>query len=179
MPRIEVRPTTTEDIDAFINLRHDYMTSHVWQMDRILDDGQVNIKFREMRLPRAVEVYYPNYYQLKNNDWLEKGDTLTALHSGKVVGYIKITEQPKSSTAWITDVVVDDKMRRMGIGSALVIAAQEWAVERNLRWLIIEMQLKNYPGIKMASKLGFEFSGYSDHYYPNQDIALFFAKYLR
>lgn len=179
MPRIEVRPTISEDVEAFINLRHDYMTSHVWQMDRLLEDGQVNIKFREMRLPRAVEVYYPNYYLLKTNDWLQKGDTLTALHNGKIVGYIKIIEQANAQTARISDLVVDDKLRRKGIGSAMVIAAQEWAVDRNLRWLIIEMQLKNYPGIKLASKLGFEFSGYNDHYYPNQDIALFFAKYLR
>ena len=44
---------------------------------------------------------------------------------------------------------------------------------------IDEMQSKNYPGISMANKLGYEFCGYSDRYYTNQDIALFFAKRIQ
>jgi RimJ/RimL family protein N-acetyltransferase len=36
------------------------------------------------------------------------------------------------------------------------------------------MQSKNYPAIALARKLGFSYSGYSDRYYADQDIALFF-----
>jgi hypothetical protein len=31
----------------------------------------------------------------------------------------------------------------------------------------------------MAQKLGFDLCGYNDRYYPNHDIALFFAKSIR
>jgi hypothetical protein len=41
------------------------------------------------------------------------------------------------------------------------------------------MQSKNYPAVHMAMKLGYEFSGYQDHFYANGDIALFFTRYLR
>jgi hypothetical protein len=45
--------------------------------------------------------------------------------------------------------------------------------------LFLEMQSKNIPAIRLATKMGSVFSGYSDRYYPNQDIALFFALSLR
>ena len=34
---------------------------------------------------------------------------------------------------------------------------------------------KNYPAICLAQRTGFRYAGYSDLYYPDQDIALFFA----
>jgi len=41
--------------------------------------------------------------------------------------------------------------------------------------MILEMQSKNYPAISLARKMGFVFSGYSDRYYPDREIALFFT----
>jgi len=31
----------------------------------------------------------------------------------------------------------------------------------------------------LARKLGFEFSGYNEYYYTNNDIALFFTRFFR
>jgi ribosomal protein S18 acetylase RimI-like enzyme len=58
-------------------------------------------------------------------------------------------------------------------------AAIDWARARGFVRLFIEMQSKNYPAIMLARKLGFVFSGYSDHYYPDEDISLFFSIDLR
>jgi ribosomal protein S18 acetylase RimI-like enzyme len=69
--------------------------------------------------------------------------------------------------------------RRQGVASALLGAAQDWASARSHRRLILEMQSKNVPGIRLAQKFGYEFCGYNDHYYLNQDVALFFAKALK
>jgi RimJ/RimL family protein N-acetyltransferase len=38
------------------------------------------------------------------------------------------------------------------------------------------LQSKNLPAIRLAQKFGYEFCGYNDQYYINQDVALFFAK---
>ncbi len=179
MPKIEVRPAVVDDVHAFVNLRHDYMTSHVWQMDHVVEDANVVISFREMRLPRPVEVYYPDYNLLKADNWIYNGNCLTGIHNGRIVGYTRLFNHTTANTVLMKDLVVDDKLRRKGIGSVLVLAAQEWAVQRKYRWMLMQMQSKNYPAIKLAGKLGFEFCGFNDHYYANQDIALFFAKYLR
>ena len=42
----------------------------------------------------------------------------------------------------------------------------------------MEMQPKNYPAIQFAYKLGFEFSGYNDQYYRDQEIAIFFSSFI-
>jgi ribosomal protein S18 acetylase RimI-like enzyme len=68
------------------------------------------------------------------------------------------------------------RLRRQGIGKALLLAAEDWAVHRGNFRLILELQSKNHPGISLARKRGYEFCGYIDRYYPNQDIALFFGK---
>jgi hypothetical protein len=41
------------------------------------------------------------------------------------------------------------------------------------------MQSKNYPAIAFCKKQGMAYCGYSDRYYANQDIALFFGLHLR
>jgi ribosomal protein S18 acetylase RimI-like enzyme len=42
-----------------------------------------------------------------------------------------------------------------------------------------EATTKIYPALSFYQKLGFRFCGFSDHYYVNQDIALFFVLTLR
>jgi len=67
-----------------------------------------------------------------------------------------------------------------GIGAALLLAALEWSVEqREFRQVVVEMQSKNYPAYSLVRKLGFDFAGFSDQFYFNKDIALFFSCALR
>jgi ribosomal protein S18 acetylase RimI-like enzyme len=75
--------------------------------------------------------------------------------------------------------VVASRYRRQGIASALVLAAQSWAVQRKDGRVLLEMSSKNNPAIRLAQKLGFEFCGYNDQYYESQDIALFFGRLIR
>jgi ribosomal protein S18 acetylase RimI-like enzyme len=95
------------------------------------------------------------------------------------VGYIGLSDQFAPKTVSITDCVIREDLRRKGIGTALVMASQEWGAEHGFCKAILEMQSKNHPAIQMARKLGYEFCGYNDHYYVNQDIALFFSRALR
>jgi RimJ/RimL family protein N-acetyltransferase len=60
-----------------------------------------------------------------------------------------------------------------------VLAAQDWASQRNLLRMILETQSKNYAAIHLAMKLGYEFCGYNDQYYASRDIVLFFARFLK
>jgi ribosomal protein S18 acetylase RimI-like enzyme len=179
MPQIEIRSFDPEDIAELENIEHDYQTGQVWQMERIFDEGQVMITFREIRLPRMVKVDYPRRFRLSTQESDPQTVVLVAVSGDVPVGYIRLKEQLTPSAAWISDLVIDKGMRRKGIGTALVLAAQEWASGRNIHRIVMEMQSKNHPAIQMALKLGYQFSGYNDHYYPNQDIALFFARYLR
>ena len=104
---------------------------------------------------------------------------LVALYKSNLVGYVSVKEHVIPQSAWISDLMVTEKLRRQGIGTALILAAQDWAMNKDLKRIFLEMQSKNYPSIKFAMKIGFEYCGYNDHYYLNQDIALFFTRAQR
>ena len=170
MPEIEIRPATSTDIDHVQNIVHSYHTTHVWQMEHIYEDGQITISFREVRLPRSVGVKYPHMIKELDKDWMRRSTVLIATIKDTPVGYIRLSEHLAPDSAWTTDLAVKKEMRRKGIASALIFAGQDWATGKGLKRIILEMQSKNHPAIQMAFKLGFEFCGYNDHYFENQDI---------
>lgn len=179
MPEIEIRPATASDFPQLVQIEHHSKSDYVWQMDRVVEESQVSIAFREVRLPRTVRVDYP--YPLESLPERLKQQTilLAAVLQGEVVGYIAVEERVAAGTAWVGHLAVSQRCRRQGIASALVLASQAWAARRGLRRMVMETHSKNAPAIRMALKLGFEFSGYHDQYYGNQDIALFFTSLLR
>lgn len=180
MPQIEIRPAVSADVPYLMELEHYYQTHYVWQVERTsTEEGHVQVNFREVRLPRQVRVEYPHSPAWLKDAWNRVPALLVAVYREEAVGYITVTEQLSASTAWVQDLVVAEKLRRKGIASGLLLAAQEWAGQHSYKRIIMEMQSKNHPSIRLATRLGYEFCGYHDHYYANQDIALFFARYIR
>ncbi|OGO64368.1 MAG: hypothetical protein A2030_00245 [Chloroflexi bacterium RBG_19FT_COMBO_50_10] len=185
MPEIEIRPPTSADIPKLLEIDHDYISDHVWQMEVQHDSGpkptdlRVEIIFRQLKLPRSVRVAYPRPTAELVNDWKDRSCLLVAALQGEVVGYASMMLTIAPHTGWMTDLVVMRRLRRQGIGSALVLAGQDWARHKRCDRAVLEMQPKNYPAICMAQKLGYDLCGYNDHYFPNLDIALFFSKTLR
>lgn len=175
---VNIRPAVATDLPGLMNIKHDCKSDYVWQLDLRKENGQVYAGFREVRLPRPINVTYPRDPQSLADEWKQRSATFVAFVGSVVVGYICVLEHSHATTAWVTDLVVDAESRRQGIGSALLRAAQDWAVSRGDREIFIEMPSKNYPAIRLASKLGFEFCGYNDHYYVTQDVALFFGRSL-
>ncbi len=175
----DIRPAVATDIPRLMALDHKSLSDYVWQLDLKRETGQASASFREVRLPRAVEVTYPRDPFALSDDWTRRDLTLVAADKKSLVGYLCAKEDKTSATASITDLVVDAQSRRKGAASALLLAAQAWASERGARRLILEMQSKNQNGIRLAQKFGYEFSGYNDQYYATQDVALFFAKAIK
>jgi ribosomal protein S18 acetylase RimI-like enzyme len=79
----------------------------------------------------------------------------------------------------VADLVVSGPMRRQGIASGLLVAVMNLASNRDYHNLVLEMQSKNEPAIAMAGKLGFNFCGFRDHYFSNQELAMFFSRFVR
>jgi ribosomal protein S18 acetylase RimI-like enzyme len=180
MPQIEIRPAVSSDIPALTALDHRYTTEYVWQMELNQDRelGEVAVNFRQMRLPRSVRVDYPRQPLRPEDGWTQSSGLLVGQLEEKSIGYVGLSLNRMPGAAWITDLVVDRAHRRQGIGASLVLAGVEWAVQMGRYGLVLEMQPKNYPAIQLASKLGFEFCGYNDAYYPNREIGIFFYKAL-
>lgn len=179
MPEIQLRPTVANDLSRLMGFDHSITSESVWQLELRRDTGQVTAAFREVRLPRSISVTYPHNPFALADDWVRRSMMYTAYIGQDPVGYISLLERGIDSVVSVTDLVVNLADRRQGVGSTLLAAAQDWAAARSHRRLILEMQSKNLPAIRLAQKFGFEFCGYNDHYYLTQDVALFFSKALK
>lgn len=179
MPELQIRPTIATDLSRLMAMDHSTVSDTVWQLDLRRESGQITAAFREVRLPRSTSISYPHDKYALADDWTRKSMMFTALNVSDPLGYVSMLERGTASSVWVTDLVVDAQFRRQGVAGKLLSAAQAWASERSHRRLILEMQSKNVPAIRLAQKFGYEFCGYNDHYYLTQDVALFFAKSLK
>ncbi len=175
MPEVQIRPAVATDIPILMAIDHSCQSSYVWQMDVHHEEGQAGAIFREIRIPRAVNVPYPRSVASLFETWNRKSGLLVAMIDDEDVGYIRMNDTVLADTAWLSDMVVSPRYRRQGVGMSLVLAAQSWAVDRKNKRALLEMSSKNHPAICMAKKLGYEFCGYNDKYYETRDIALFFG----
>ncbi len=174
-----IRPAELADINTCLDIDHTCYTDHVWQMK--VEDGErkTAVTFDVIRIPRRMKVEYPRDVQQLVDDWQRNEGFLVAELDGEVAGYIDVIARPWQRTAWIVNLAVDPEHRREGLGKALVLHARQWAREQGLRTLMAEATTKNYPALCFFQKLGFQFCGFNDHYYTNEDIALHFVHSLR
>lgn len=179
MPEIEIRPVTQNDIEALSKFEHGYYTENVWQMSLDVTIETTQVAFKRRHLPRRVLVPYPRNREAIFNHFGDAEAFLLAEHAGHPVGYLNIESQKDTKIARVSDLVVSSSMRRQGIASGLLFASMNFLTHRGLSTLVLEMQSKNDPAIKMAAKLGFSFCGFRDHYFPNNDLALFFSRFIR
>jgi len=181
MENLEIRVAVSADIDRLAALNHSCSSQYVWQLDLATEQSRndINISLREVRLPRAVQVQYPRDHFSLADVWKTNAITLVAISEGVPVGYIRFLAQPTAESVWILDLVVETAARRKKVATSLIQRVEDWALERKNRQLFIEMSSKNHPAISLAKKMGFTFSGYNDHYYATQDVALFFGKLLK
>jgi ribosomal-protein-alanine N-acetyltransferase len=179
VPPFEIRPASVADIPRLTALDHTCSSDYVWQLELRREASQATAIFREVRLPRSIQVNYPRNPASLSDEWMRRDVVLVALEEGSPIGYICATVEYTSGVAWVTDLAVAPLQRRKGAGSALLTATQAWAAERGIRRLILEMQSKNQAYIRLAQKFGYEFCGYNDQYYPTQDVALFFGRAIK
>jgi GNAT superfamily N-acetyltransferase len=173
---IVVRPAKSDDLRVLSEFDHSYSTDYVWQMEMREDRGRtIQISFRQARLPRSVRVMYPRDSDRLAEIWTHRRLFIVAEVESQPRGYLSVMEGTMTDTGWIAEFAVERKVRRQGIGAALIASAADWARKVGLRRLLVEVQSKNYPAICFCQKHGFNFCGYSDLYFANQDIALFFG----
>ena len=177
---LKIRSALAPDIQGLIGFKHTCQSDYVWQLDLEKTKGQISVLLREVRLPRPVTVKYPREQFTLADEWKKSAKTFVAISpDGLPIGYIRLIEQVASASVWVLDLVVDTGARRKGVATALLRSIEAWALDRQYRQLFVEMSSKNHPAVSLMRKTGFEFSGYNDHYYATQDVALFFGKILK
>ena len=179
MPAFETRPVIASDLPRLMAIDHACLSDYVWQLELRRENAQVTASFREVRLPRSVLVTYPHDPLSLADNWQRRDVMLAVVAEDVPVGYLCASVRNAGTIAWVTDIVVSQERRRQGAASALLMAAQDWALDRGVKRIVLEMQSKNQPCIRLAQKFGYDFCGYNDQYYPTQDVALFFGRALK
>ena len=92
---------------------------------------------------------------------LIKADSVTLLMArsdGSLVGTLTLVEFPIPTgiRAWIEDVIVDDRARGHGVGSALTLAAIDLARSRGARTIDLTSRPSRVAANALYQKLGFE-----------------------
>jgi ribosomal protein S18 acetylase RimI-like enzyme len=175
-----IRDGLESDILACLELDHHYETNLVWQMTVDEKPGHWQIGFLNQQLPRTLETTYnPSAERLRlalpaNQCFL----VAITREANECLGYLAMQNDPVYGIARIHDLAVSHPYRRQRIGTRLLTIARQWAKEHNLTSLMLEVATQNYPGIVFAQQSGFRFCGYNDHYFANQDIAVFFSQSL-
>ncbi len=169
------------DLPACLELDHSYETEYVWQMRLHSEGDQQQIAFQRERLPRMLAAIWPiNEQRLQLALAPEQCFLIVEDRDNhEILGYLTMRPDPVYRVARLQDVVVDRDLRRQKIGTRLLNVARKWASQQQLNLITAELQTQNYPGILFCQASGLTFCGFNDHYFPNQDIAVFFTETLR
>jgi ribosomal protein S18 acetylase RimI-like enzyme len=120
-----------------------------------------------------IEAVYGDYSEDSVARALAKTDLfLVAEDAGATAGLLMAVVPAWTDAGEITDLVVDRRSRRSGVGRALVDAAARWARERGLRALWVEPRADFTGAIEFYLALGFRFSGFNDRWSTNASDAL-------
>ncbi|MHB8207594.1 GNAT family N-acetyltransferase [Mucilaginibacter sp.] len=142
MDKIITRPATFADMDTLLRFEQGVITAER-PFDPTLKNG------------------YINYYDLAG--MIERPDIelLVAELNGELIGsgYARIEEakiylkHPKH--AYLGFMYVDPAHRGKGVNQKIIIALKNWAAERNINELRLEVYHDNLPAIKAYEKVGF------------------------
>jgi GNAT superfamily N-acetyltransferase len=176
-----IRDGLSTDLPACLELDHRYATEFVWQMRLAADSDPYHIAFQRERLPRALETEWPADEQRIRLALPSDQCFLVAENRDEstILGYVTMQSDHVYHIARLQDLVVGQPYRRNRIGTRLLNVARKWAVQQHLTRLTAEIQTQNYPAILFCQRSGLTFCGFNDHYFPNQDIAVFFSENLR
>ncbi len=96
----------------------------------------------------------------------------------EVMGYIGVQEI--CGEAYITNVAVFDKYRKLGIGRALLRAAADGAKSRNCEFITLEVRESNHPAIALYESEGFEKAGIRKNFYSSPtENGVIYTKYFK
>lgn len=97
--------------------------------------------------------------------------------SDEVMGYIGVQEI--CGEAYITNVAVFGKYRKLGIGRALLRAACDGAKNRSCEFITLEVRESNVPAISLYESEGFEKAGVRKNFYSSPtENGVIFTKYF-
>ncbi len=140
-----VRKATINDITSILKLYREQFKEMANLIPDFIKEGDQSIDFIESTI---------------SND---NSDILVHEDSGIIVGFIllQVKQRPDFSFivpgkhCYIMDLIITEKQRNNGFGTALMNAAKDWAKERDCNIINLDVLSNNSRAITLYEKLGF------------------------
>ncbi len=153
-----------------------YTTNEYFDVKIEKDNNGFHVDFIKTKLNEPIS-HYPEEYDFPDKLYQEHWEKAYAWgvveeNEGKqeLVACIETFPEDWSNRLMITELWVHEKLRRKGIGHALMAVAKQQANLEHRRAIILETQSCNVPAISFYLQESFEFIGFDSCCYSNRDI---------
>jgi ribosomal protein S18 acetylase RimI-like enzyme len=176
-PRPHIRRLTEADIPRLATeLRPGFVSPTTLVVEKTGSGIEVGWRLIECELPEPYDKEHRyDFDPNEQNQTLLRlrqgtGLQLVAEWQGRLVGVLDVEPVEWNSTAWVWNMMLDQDVRRQGLGRELFKCAVNWARQQGFRALVLETQTNNVPACKFYARMGCELSGIRDTYYTNEDL---------
>ena len=139
-------------------------------MQRTDDGFQISIQKKKFTKPFIHSLEDCEYQDKLYEDWWEDAEAFGIIEDNKLLAAIEICPESWTNRLIITELFVDEKLRRQGYGKKLLDIAKKITVEKNYRTLILETQSSNINAVDFYLHAGFTLIGFDSCCYTNTDL---------
>ena len=140
-----IRKAVLDDIPAISELYREQFREMSKLIPDFIKEGDQSIEFLEK--------------SISNNE----SDILVYENDGIIVGFILLQAKVRpdfdfmlpGKFCYIMDIIVTEKERNKGFGTALMNSAKDWAKERDCSFINLDVLANNHGAIALYEKLGF------------------------
>ena len=150
----------------------EYTSKEYYDVDlQRTDDGfQISIQKKKFTKPFIHSLEDCEYQDKLYEDWWEDAEAFGIIEDNKLLAAIEICPESWTNRLIITELFVDEKLRRQGYGKRLLDIAKKITVEKNYRTLILETQSSNINAVNFYLHAGFTLIGFDSCCYTNTDL---------
>ena len=96
----------------------------------------------------------------------------------EIVGYAIVLLRSNSNKARLYSIAVAEQYQGKGYGSAILTAAESWAIEKGRSVMTLEVASRNVPARSLYNMSGYTPIAELDNYYKNGDSAIRMKKVI-
>lgn len=139
-------------------------------MQRTDDGFQISIQKKKFTKPFIHSLEDCEYQDKLYEDWWEDAEAFGIIEDNKLLAAIEICPESWTNRLIITELFVDEKLRRQGYGKKLLDIAKKITVDKDYRTLILETQSSNINAVDFYLHAGFTLIGFDSCCYTNTDL---------
>lgn len=124
-------------------------------------------KFDKPFIHRVEDNEYPDRLY---EDWWEDAEAYGIVENDILLAAVEVCPEEWSNRLLITELFVDESIRRQGYGKMLLDYVKDIAMERKYRVVMLETQTSNVNAVDFYLHEGFTLIGFDSCCYTNEDL---------